>query len=116
MAINIKPLVLNKDNKQFKCEWQAAVQESEAKLMQTVKNHLSRVITQTQTGIRQASNETYKRLKTITDKNNAKAQLERVLKLADDERRQKTEQRLKRKRELNDKTLEKTAKKTKPDD
>ena len=38
MAINIKPLVLNKDNEQFKREWQAAVQESEAKLMQTKKS------------------------------------------------------------------------------
>ena len=75
---------------------QAAVQESKTKLMQNVKNHLSRVITQTQTGIRQASNETYRKLKTITDKHNAKEQLERVLKQADDERKQKTEQRLKR--------------------
>ena len=44
MAINIKPLVLNRDNEQFKTEWQAAIAESEKKLMKTVTDHLKRVI------------------------------------------------------------------------
>ena len=72
MAINIKPLVLNKDNEQFKREWQAAIEESEKKVMKTVTDHLRRVIDQTNIGIRKATNETFKKLRAVTDKEQAR--------------------------------------------
>ena len=115
MAINIKPLVLNRDNEQFKSEWQAAIAESEKKLMKTVTDHLKRVIDQTNLGIRKATDETFKKLKAVTDKDHARQQVEQLLKQADDKRMEKTQQRLKKKRELNEKTTERPSKKAKTD-
>ena len=117
MTINIKPLVINKDNEQFKMEWQSAIQESERKLLKTVIDHLQRTIEQTTADIRRSTKETYQKLKANGDKDKAKQQLEKLLTQANAERQQKTEQRIKRKREFNDKAAaEKPNKKAKPND
>lgn len=103
MAINIKPLVLNKENKQFKREWQAAIHDSKRRLLQTVQDHPQRVIDQTQTEIRKSTKETYRKLKAAGDRDRAKQQLETALKRANTERQHQTKLRIKRKRELNEK-------------
>ena len=72
MTINIKPLVLNKENEPFKGEWQAAIHDSERKLLQTVQDHLQMLIDQTQIEIRQCTKETYKKLKAAGDRDRAK--------------------------------------------
>lgn len=72
-------------------EWQAAIKESEKKLMKTVTDHLHRVIDQTNIGIRKATDETFKKLRAVTDKEQARRQLEQVLRRAYEERKGKTQ-------------------------
>ena len=83
--------------------------------MKTVTDHLKRVIDQTNLGIRKATDETFKKLKAVTDKDHARQQLEQLLKRADEERKEKMQQSLKKKRKLNEKTTERSAKKAKTD-
>ena len=89
MTIKIKLLVLNKDNEQFKTEWQTAIQDSKRKLLKTVLDHLQRMIEQTNADIRRSTNEMYKRLKASGDKDKAKQHLERMLKQATRNNRRK---------------------------
>ena len=114
MKINIQPLVIQQEDDTFKQEWQAAIKQGEAKLMETVQKHLGRIIQKTKIDIRRTMGETYQKLQTIaTDKTTAKNRLEEVLKTANKDRNQKTEQKLKKKRERNDKEAQDEIKKNK---
>ena len=63
MAINIQPLVIQRDNERFKQEWQLAIQQNEAKPMETVQSVLNRITDMTNAKIRKATNDTYKNSK-----------------------------------------------------
>ena len=56
------------------------------------------------------------RLKASGEQDKAKQHLDRILKQANKERQEKTELRIKRQREFNEKATEKPNKKAKPDD
>ena len=43
LTITIKPMVIEKEDPQFKADWAKAIAESEKSLVQTLKNHLSKV-------------------------------------------------------------------------
>ena len=90
MKINIQPMVIQKDDNVFKQEWQSAIKQGEAKLMETMQNHLNRIIDKINAEIRRTTNDTYKKLKTLTlDKTTAKNRLEDILKKASKDRIQK---------------------------
>lgn len=47
MNINIRPLVIQKNDETFKIEWQTDVKQNETKLMDTVQTHSTRTIDKT---------------------------------------------------------------------
>lgn len=109
MAITIQPLVIQRNDETFKREWQTAVKHTENRLIETVQTHLSRIIDKANAEIRKNTNDTYRKLKVLIDKEAAQDKSEDALKKANNEREQKTELRLKRRHKRSDKeTQEKT--------
>ena len=98
MKINVKPLVIQKDDAQFQSEWNEVITTSEKAMVQCLMAHLIRIATTTRNNIREESNKAYLKLKQL-DPTNAKSTLEEAIKSGQDIRKTKQADALKRKRE-----------------
>ena len=100
LRINVKPLVIDKENPTFVRKWNDAIRRAELELTKNITEHLQDVIQQTNAIIRENIEETYHALRaadiTIDE---AKRALEETLKQADSARKSKNEARQKRKLE-----------------
>ena len=96
IKIQIKPMVIDKDNPTFVANWEKAVRECERKLTETIINHLKNTAEKTNLTIRATTKETYGNLKTI-DPDGATDILKQALADAEEKRQEKIEIRKKRK-------------------
>ena len=100
LRINVKPLVIDKENPTFVRKWNDAIRRAELELTKIIIEHLQDVIQQTNAIIRETTEKTYHALRaadiTIDE---AKKALEDTLKQADSARKAKNEARQKRKLE-----------------
>ena len=112
LKIQIKPMVIDKDNPTFVANWKKAVRECERKLTETIIDHLKNTAEKTNLTIRATTRETYGNLKTI-DPDGATDILKQALADAEEKRQEKIEIRKKRKA---DTTSTATTKKFRKDD
>ena len=112
LKIQIKPMVIDKDNPTFMANWEKAVRECERKLTETKIDHLNNTAEKTNLTIRATTKQTYGNLKTI-DPDGATDILKQALADAEEKRQEKIEIRKKRKAET---TSTATTKKFRKDD
>ena len=79
LAITIKPLVIEKEDAQFKTEWNSAIEKAEKSLIQTLQSHLTRVVDKTTQKIKMTAKETIRKIKQFHDGTTAKSLMEETI-------------------------------------
>ena len=111
LQIDVKPMVVDKDDPDFVASWNKAIKECENRLIQTILNHLGNMITKTNLAIRATTKEAYNSLKTLQPAGAAQA-VKDTLEEAEIIRKEKAES---RKRKRTDKEKEANNKRAKKD-
>ena len=93
MAILVKPMVLGREDPQFKLAWSIAIDNAEKNLMSTLQAHLNRVINKSTDNIRTAARQAIQKISTIHDKATTRAEIEQSIREADAERKKRNENR-----------------------
>ena len=96
LQIDIKPMVIDKDNPDFVASWDKAIKECENCLVQTILDYLKSTVTKTNLAIRATTKEAYQNLKKMQPSGAAQA-VKQTLEEAEITRTEKAENR-KRKR------------------
>ena len=65
LSITIRPMVIDKDDPEFKSEWNKAIEAAEKSLLKTLQTHLSKVISKATDKIRQLAKQLITKIKTI---------------------------------------------------
>ena len=92
-------MVIDKDDPEFKAEWNKAIAVAEKSLLKTLQTHLSKVIRKATDKIRQSAKKSIAKIKTIRGQPAAREQIEQVVREANDERCKRNEATEKRKLE-----------------
>ena len=99
MAINVKPNVMEKDEVHFKSAWNLAISNAEKNLMDTLQNHLERIMAKSKKTIRKAAKDAIQSIESVFDKPTAREAIETTIKTADQERQERNKTREKQRLE-----------------
>lgn len=86
LQINIKPLVVNREDLAFISKWNQITKQCETDLTNCLINHLDKVAEESRQQIRSVCNETYMEIKKKNDPTTAKAMVVEAIRQAEDTR------------------------------
>ena len=98
LRITTKPVVVRSEDEALKIKWAQTFRQCELLPIEVLLNHSEKVIKETRSTLRDISGDTYKAFKKVNAKT-AKANIKDALKTTNNERKQRTENRKKRKLE-----------------
>ena len=113
LKINIEPLVIDKDNRNFRNKWNDELRKCEKNLLSLLIDHLNHTIADTISTIRSKSDQCLDELKRTQTEDQAKSSLQTILEDAEKTRQERKEAATKHKRERTKSNNDRTSKEAK---